>query len=279
MATRGEKGSADKIGMYVDESFGLDSRGTLGCRYLTKTASRQICERDRFSIEPDEFIHGFVTRMLVQIGDWAREEFPKQMWKWREAPLPIREKKNESPEVTLERAIVRAAGRDNIVNQLAVTSGYSGPFSGSRHAIDLAEKHSATSFEFIELKWPRRGVKTSETPFAAAIELLRYFAAFVAAQDHMSKSASKHPRTKLEQGHVLLAKQLRLTVLGPRHFYEGYSLSKVQEFLQAGLALYGKRKGWTIAFSFSAFPVGFDWHANGKPDQEALQAYNARVPA
>lgn len=217
---RRDRGVADATGIFVDDSFGLDGRGTPGCRYLTKTASRQI-EHKPFVGEPHEFIQGFVARMLIQIGTWSREEFPKQMWQWREAP------------------------------------------------------YSPASFEFIELKMPR-GVKTSETPFAAATELLRYFAAFVAAQDYLSKPENKHPRTELQKDHVLRATQLKLTVLGPRHFYKGYKLSKVQRFLQDGLALYGKGRGWTLSFSFSAFSSNFEWSPSEGNPQQALDAYNAR---
>lgn len=274
--SRVKKGWEDATGKYVDTSFGLRGRGTPGCRYLTKTACQQIDEAS-FNKKPHEFIESFVELMLGQIGSWIhKDEFPKNMWQWRKDPQPVG-KGNKSLEVKLERAIVSAAGCDRMTYQLAATSGYKGPFSSPRHAIDLVEHHSPTSFEFIELKCPR-GADTSETPFAAAVELLRYFAAFVAAQNYLSSPENKHLRGRLGQGHVLNAKQLKLTVLGPRHFYDVYSLyslSKIQRFFKDGLDLYGKRRDWTVSFLFSAFPSSFDWPPKENPGQ-ALKAYNER---
>lgn len=271
---RQQKGLQDDAGQYVDQAFGLKDLGTLGCGYLTKPACLQIGQKP-FGTKPGAFIEEFTHRMLDQIGPWERDDFPKKMWKWRvksgsgEKAKPS--KKNNSLEVTLERAIFGAQSGDAITYQVAATSGYSGAFSSPRHAIDLVERHSPTGYEFIELKWPRSD-KTPETPLSAAMELLRYFAAFVAAQNYLRASP-----VSLRDNHVLRAKQLKLklTVLGPQRFYEGYELSKLQQFLDEGLKHYGKERDWELSFAFSAFDRDFEWCVGGDAEK-ALTAYNER---
>jgi hypothetical protein len=76
---------------------------------------------------------------------------------------------NRSPEVTLERAFMRAlveAGRNDWSNQVPLISGIAGSHAFKKRAVDLVHRHEDGSFEFVELK------VNSDTPIYAAVEIL-----------------------------------------------------------------------------------------------------------
>ena len=58
---------------------------------------------------------------------------------------------NTSPEVMLERSIVRAAS-DNWANQVPTSSGLIGPHADKVRNIDLVQRLDENHFSFIELK-------------------------------------------------------------------------------------------------------------------------------
>ena len=127
----------------IDEALGLkDSR----FKYKHKKACQLLSE----GIGPAFDAKALIGNILAQVKrnrDQTRLPSDKN-WRW-EKHLEI-DSDNRSPEVKLERQIVRSSGND-WVNQVPVASGLAG--SGDRRrAIDLVHRCGNGWYEFIELK-------------------------------------------------------------------------------------------------------------------------------
>jgi hypothetical protein len=234
---------ASALDCFVDTAFGFRDAdfGTFGARYSSRTGTRRICRQIDWR-NPNAFIRGVIDAALVDLGQWsARDPFPGANWELRTRPPHISDDERRD-EVGLERAIVRfaqAQGIANVFYQIPATSGFSG--SGSRCAIDLAHEHDG-AYELIELKAP----KGMGSPPAAAIQILRYFAAFLDARERLQGTAFMRP--------ILAAPSIRLCVLGPRDFYGDLDLAGFERFLNDGLSSLGRQVGLTLSFKFQLFP-------------------------
>lgn len=136
------------------------------CRH--RAAALALSERQTSIIGTENFLIEVLNRLD---RDWmaakqaGRSSASKQNWRWKRhletAPY------NPSPEVTLERAIVRAMG-DNWSNQMPTASGVMSPRADRRSRVDLVSRESPTSYSLVELK------VGSDTPLYAAVECVLY---------------------------------------------------------------------------------------------------------
>jgi len=178
---------------------------------------------------------------------------------------------NKSPEVTLERALICAllkAGRIDWSNQVPLISGIAGPHAFKRRAVDLVQRRGKSSFEFVELK------VDSDTPIHAAVEILVYGLFWLLSRrDRQALGYAKGP--------ILDARDLALSVLAPRGYYDRYSVKPMASAISEGLRKLGEQHGVTMGFSFTTFPASFSWPRNpGKPpkpsDKELIALLDAR---
>ena len=163
-------------------------------------------------------------------------------WRWWVPQVDIAAH-NISPEVVLERAIVRACvstGRTDLANQIPVASGIAGPHAERRRAIDLVQKRSEGSFAFIELKI------ASDNPLYAAFEIIGYVCVWLLARQITSS------------GPLLEASKVETEVLAPRRYYSRYSLAGIEAQLHAELAALGERHGVELSFAYRALPSWFE---------------------
>ena len=156
---------------------------------------------------------------------------------------------NNSPEVTLERALVAAncrRGREDWANQVPIVSGLAGPRAGKRRAIDLVHMKSPAECEFVELK------VASDTPLFAASEIVLYGLLWLLARRDQS-------RLSLPPSPLLAVSSLRLSVLAPQQFYRNSDISAISRFFGTGLSALGKTNGVSLSFALTAFPDDFCW--------------------
>jgi hypothetical protein len=113
-----------------------------------------------------------------------------------------------SQEVRLEREWVRRQIETSWCNQIPVASGFTGPTSGKRRAIDLGWNINSESAVFVELKWD------TNDPIYAAFEIFTYGILYVFARRFLTE----HYRTTPWMG----MKRVLLTVLTPAAFYDDY---------------------------------------------------------
>ena len=119
--------------------------------------------------------HVLLASIYEMIGsNWDASKYhggSEENWRLND-PRTELARENDSPEVCLERAIVRtmnALERTNVwVNQVPIASGLIHPTSDRIRKIDLVHKLGEGTFEFIELK------VRSDTPLYAAMEILKY---------------------------------------------------------------------------------------------------------
>jgi hypothetical protein len=126
---------------------------------------------------------------------------------WRFEPHPEISPKNRSPEVCLEREIVRLQKRSNWANQSPVASGLLGPDSDKGRHVDLVrEIEPSIAYELIELKWG------ADNPFFAAMEILCYGLIYLLFREKFPK----------EDKPLLQASTIHLMrVLATEDFYRG----------------------------------------------------------
>jgi hypothetical protein len=211
---------------------------------------------------PDNFDgSAFVAELFERVSaNWrgclaAREHHPsrrppsEENWRWFEPKVHISER-NESPEVTLERAAVRAAlaqRRCDWSNQVPIASGLIAGGGGRRRAVDLVHQRGTDAFDFVELK------VGSDNPLFATIEILQYGLVWL---------LSRRDRERLGyNGKPLLqASDVRLCVLAPATYYRDLNLSWLANGLAKGLAAVGQQNGGVrMSFGFKSFHLEFPW--------------------
>lgn len=176
--------------------------------------------------------------------------------------------RNKSPEVVLERKIVKAL-RGRCFNQMPTASGLVNQSADKRRAIDLVYKRGKDSYEFIELK------VDSDTPLFAAIEILGYGILYLYTRCELAYRAGDKP--------VLRAKDVGLRVLAPAIYFEGLDFAWLEEGLNDGLSRFLDRLpdlNLRLDFRFDAFPpryAGQDLNGDPVPAFEARRAIYSRA--
>lgn len=136
---------------------------------------------------------------------------------------------NDSPEVCLERAIVRVLNLtdpkpNTWSNQVPVASGLVHPTADRSRKIDIVHDLGDETFDFIELK------VSSDTPLYAAMEILKYGVVYAFCR-HLDPARQSNPKHR----ELMEAKRIRLCVLAPAAYYASYNLAWLEERLNSGL--------------------------------------------
>ena len=174
---------------------------------------------------------------------------------------------NQSPEKTLEKAIVTLEPPGIWANQVPTASGlYEGHRDRHRN-IDLVQRSAPGEYAFIELK------VGSDTPSYAAMEVLQYAALYTFARRHYTDD-------ECVQHALLQAETIHLRVLAPRSFYGKEPIDGLERSITEGLAAFCAPEScaWMMDFAFLAFPTGFVWPCGAEELQTALQGIQSVVP-
>ena len=177
-------------------------------------------------------------------------------------------------EVKLERDIV--ALDDNWANQVSTASGLVGSTAGKRRAIDLVRKLQSDTYQFIELK------VTSDTPVAAAIEVLEYALLYIFSRKHCGslKIPNDIP--------LMSAKKIELRVLAPGTYFTDQNRNRDKKLdlkwfesaLDSGIATFCKasKAGVEMDFRFLQFDKDFTW-SNAKASESGRAAFLEQLRA
>jgi hypothetical protein len=242
MRRKGDSGLFAGVREAVDQALGVSD-------FTTKSAALELTKRGHgveVALVPN--LYKIIQRnwnCAVQTSQRSRSQ---KNFRWH-CPQTYIAEKNASAEVTLERALINAlvkAGRNDWSNQVPLISGIAGPHAFKKRAVDLVHRQGDSSFEFVELK-----IK-SDTPVFAAIEILVYGVLWL---------LSRRDRKILgyEAGPMLDARELGLSVLGPRDYYSRYSIEPLAKAINDGLRELGEQHGVTMGFRFTTFPESFSW--------------------
>ncbi len=160
---------------------------------------------------------------------------------------------NDSPEVSLERAIVNIPveiwpDAKGWFNQVPVATGLTSPTADRKRAIDLVHKTGSKAYEFIELKI------ASDTPLYAAMEILKYGVLYIFFRYDVRASKLVDKESELMQ-----AETIHLQVLAPKEYYEGCDLAWLETSINHGLANFLRLKNLPgeVDFKFEAFSLNF----------------------
>lgn len=152
---------------------------------------------------------------------------------------------------------------DNWFNQLSTASGLVGSAEGKKRAIDLVERIGAGRFRFFELK------VASNTPLAAAIEILEYGLLFAFARKHSGKLFHSKPVPE-----VLSATALELRVLAPTSYYDKHDSGRRLGWLEAEFSKsfggFASVFGFKADFQFLSFQQDFRWNAHDAAEDISL---------
>ena len=172
---------------------------------------------------------------------------------WREEPQTNIRDKNKKPEEVLERAIAVLAKLGDLpewCNQVPVASGLIDGKKHKRAAVDLV-RMDGDAAELVELKWK------SDAPLFALFEVLDYGLALLLSR----RNAEKFGYCGLE---LIEARVVKLAVLAPSQYYDGYDCRKYADVVNNGLQLLLRLLRDThsdlpkMSFRFLQFPSWFD---------------------
>jgi len=229
-----------KVDSLIHEALGLKS-GSLN--YGHKTTCLELSG----VAQPSFDAAALIENILAQVKEnWhgQRSRSDNQNWRWTKN-VKI-DRKNSSPEVALERWIVRTTGED-WVNQVPVASGLADS-AGGRRAIDLVHRCGDGWYEFIELKADERG----GTPLFAAMEILQYGVLYMFSRDNAQPLGYAEKRNEL-----LRAAGIHLKILAPAAYYDEYNLSWLENSINEGLGSFMARRnaGYRMDFSFEVLSL------------------------
>lgn len=242
------------------------------CLQIASTRHRSALDTIATACPAPSTIAAMVERMFAQVSanwDQCRRVTARhpsgENWRWCSPVIGIVER-NRSPEVVLERSIVRAcvsSGRTDWANQVPVASGIVNSTRHKRSAIDLIHKHDDGAFEFIELKI------SSDTPLSAAVQLLQYgFIWLLSRRDRKSLG--------YRDAVLLDASTIHLRVLAPLSYYRNQPLSVLAEGIDTGVKRLGtKEPGTRLTFAFQEFSDALV-RSNGYSNEEALAVIEER---
>jgi hypothetical protein len=215
--------------------------------YKHRAAALALSQRQTPITGTDKFFTEVLHRLDL---DWleakhaSRSSPSKQNWRWKRHLETVPH--NPSPEVTLERAIVRAMG-DNWSNQMPTVSGVMSPHSDKRSSVDLVECESPTSYSLVELK------VGSDTPLYAAVECVLYGLLLL-----WSKKRRSDPGYDAKLQPVLNATKVRLAVVAGEGYFAGLDLTQLAGALNTTLRAFGSSMDMHLSFGFEVFPFSID---------------------
>ena len=228
----------------INRELGVES-------YRHKSACLTLLNGSSFDVSGERL----VSEMFNQLQDnWetiakSSDRLPSaENFRWFEPKIAIADA-NKSPEVTLERALIKAClqqGRTDWSNQVPIASGLVNATAYKRRAIDLVRRRGRHSFDLVELK------VASDTPLYAAMEILLY---------GMLWLLSRIDRNRLGYANkpIIEADSIDFRVLAPRRYYEGVDVRPFARQLDRGVASLGRNRDVDLGFSFKAFSDEFVW--------------------
>jgi hypothetical protein len=250
------------IGGMVDKWLRLQPIGQPP-HYRHKTAALALSDPTITIYGTDKFLTDAYNRIhknwcnAVSAGE---SSYSQENWRWKRhlETSPV----NTSPEVTLERAIVRALG-ENWSNQMPTASGLVA-HRGKTSNVDLVLRKDPDSYSFFELK------VESNNPLFAAIEILLYGLLFVWSRNNQ---AELEYDTEIQP--VLRASRIELCSLAPRKFYQQFNLRNLSDSLNQGLSTFPYRRDLEISFNFVRF--GSTINSKSEPEKIVAAIENKRV--
>lgn len=240
------------IGNLVDEWLMIEPKGQPPY-YRHRSAANELTCRDM----PITGTLAFLEASYEQIHknwlaaiDAGYSKPSRENWRWKRHLLlsPA----NKSPELKLERSIVRNCG-ENWSNQMPTASGLVGPATDKRAAADLVYREDSTTYSLIELK------VGSDNPLFAAVEILMYGLLFVWSRNNQERLGYD-----LQIQPVLAADNITLGVLAPISYYRDFELTTLASALNNGLAEFGQRNSMALSFEFHQ--LGADYARDSEPE-------------
>jgi hypothetical protein len=247
-------GVDDKVDAILQLSDGTDQR------FATKAASDQLTIQGRMKIG-SSLVRGIYDQIERNWKSCATKPIPaKELW------VPRRRLDwswdFKSAEVPLERSTVALFKFYDVLrkrlddapnpsltwfNQVPVASGIVSSKEG-KNAINLICRTANGAYDFVELKFPKRG-STSETPLKATIQILKNGLLYLFTRRYLPDLGNQGYEPQLEEGQeikdieateILEASEISLCVLAPRYFYtsHGYDLAWLEDELNEGLEDY-----------------------------------------
>jgi len=259
-------GILDEVGPLVDEWLGLNFAAKTKPLYQHKTAALELSKRvsipsaTKFLIAAYEQIDKNLKKSTY------RRQRPPSRENWRFCPHPNTSEDNESPEVTLERAIIRADSA-HWSNQVPTSSGLTGPYRDKVRNVDLVHRDDHNNVTLIELK------VGSNTPLFAAIEILQYGLLLAWSRNN----AEELGYTPSDQP-LLFPRALGLCVLAPPDYYHSddrLDLTLLSQSINQGLRELRGKFGLSILFEFTQFRDSFN---PGDTPQNLLVQAEHRTP-
>lgn len=226
--------------------------GELGLKKPRSYEQKKICKLISEDLKSDFNGEVLIRNIYTQVeSNWDQRKYRSKKkiqknWRWekncRLGP------KNRSPEVILERSIVRTTKND-WVNQVPVASGLVGRADGPR-AVDLVHRCDSGWYEFIELK------VGSDTPLFAAMEILQYGILYLFSRKRSEDLGytEKHEYNK-ESIKMLNAPGIHLKVMAPTTYYDGYNLKWLKEAINTGFDRFMAGRGYKMDFEFESFDL------------------------
>jgi hypothetical protein len=208
----------------------------LGIRHLGhKSALLKLSKKKAFPAGTVDAAYSRIASNWQRCREAGRGSLSAANWRWHDPQTSISDH-NKSPEVQLERALMRL-GRSDWSNQVPVASGIAGAMAERRRAIDLVHERSPGHFELVELK------VVSDTPLYAAFEIIGYTCIWLLSRLKLPASDNS----------LLAAKAIDAVVLAPTAFYAPYQLDTLRLQLNDDLRRLGREHGVALSFRFDAF--------------------------
>lgn len=177
---------------------------------------------------------------------------------------------NADPEIILERSFIRAcktAGRTDWWNQVPVSSGLEGRFTGKGRAMDLVRRRSVQAYDFVELK------VESNNPLYATVEILQYGFIWLVSRvpEHRRMLGQEHPS-------LLDATDIALCVLAPEKFYAKENVRALEVGINNALDEISHQRGVKMIFRFEQFQCDIDaQEIRSCDDRKLLGLFDGRL--
>jgi len=232
----------------IDSFFDLDNVGS-SPHYRHKASSLRLAAGNLPSVDGRLLLQQLYDQIEENRHETVRPaSIPPSEQNWILQSNPVYADENTSPEVTLERELIRSYG-DGLYNQVSTSSGLIDARLDKARNIDLVLDLGGRRYEFIELK------VGSNTPLYAAMEVVTYALIYLFSRRHAdSLGYSDLP--------LISSHEIALRVLAPYDYYEDYDLGPLERLLNVGFArllatdLWG---GISMSFDFERFPESFYW--------------------
>ena len=255
----------DGMDEIIDKFFGLEGIGRSSPHYGNRASCEYLSEKQPENLDGLVLLEN-LYQQIVENRNKYKDNYnkPPSLENWRFTKIPCIADENKSPEVVLERSIIKAAD-DRWANQVPTSSGLVGPHADKRRAIDLVFKRDEGHFEFIELKI------NADTPLFAVMEITIYGLLYIFSRNHMQKLGY----TK-EEKYILTAEQVGLKVLVPVDYYQEYKLRFLERMIDKGLENFLASGDFSMNFRIEMLPESFSKDSKHFKENQIFEAINSQ---